>query len=134
MKRNRIKQKYFVENSQKLISVQTMRSAFRFSSAVLSFIVFSLRFHFTRLHEWMNFMEAKSLLLANGFVIILISFSTEHWVKTSYFVKYLPEFCDLHKFEYFSILQCGKEKRLLTPQYSNLFKQCNDLTSNAFLI
>ncbi|KHN84838.1 hypothetical protein Tcan_15411 [Toxocara canis] len=73
-------------------------------------------------------MEPKALLLLNAALIIVISFSTDYWIKTSFHVQRIPTDCRLTNHVHYSTLECAHQRRILTPQHSNLFRQCNDLT------
>ncbi|VDN43403.1 unnamed protein product [Gongylonema pulchrum] len=73
-------------------------------------------------------MEAKTLLLLNAASIVVISFATDNWIQVSYSISAVPDYCTLHQMPDFHILQCSTDRRLINPQYSNLFRQCNDLT------
>uniref|UniRef100_A0A0M3HJ41 Uncharacterized protein n=1 Tax=Ascaris lumbricoides TaxID=6252 RepID=A0A0M3HJ41_ASCLU len=68
------------------------------------------------------------LLLLNATIIIVISISTDYWIKISYLVDRVPKGCRLTNYVEYSTIECANERRILTDQHSNLFRQCNDLT------
>uniref|UniRef100_A0A0M3IS04 Laminin N-terminal domain-containing protein n=1 Tax=Ascaris lumbricoides TaxID=6252 RepID=A0A0M3IS04_ASCLU len=77
-------------------------------------------------------MEPKALLLLNATIIIVISISTDYWIKISYLVDRVPKGCRLTNYVEYSTIECANERRILTDQHSNLFRQCNDLTGYYF--
>ncbi|WKY02820.1 hypothetical protein Q1695_016254 [Nippostrongylus brasiliensis] len=73
-------------------------------------------------------MEAKTVLLLNATVMLLISFATDHWILLKIREGPPPSSCNVSVSRQMRWLRCPNVSYALVEQHINLYRQCNDMT------